>query len=99
MKTYETVVPENKPYEKVRCRKCDLCGAESQGEEWQSKGLWDVNQTVMAVEIRQKDGYNLPDGGSGTKIEVDLCPTCFKDKLVPWLISQGADIKAEEWDW
>lgn len=31
--------------------------------------------------------------------EVDICPDCFKNKLVPWLISQGAKIKQEDWDW
>jgi len=99
MKVYETVIPQNKPYERIKYRKCDLCGHESRGQEWEAVGLYGMNDTEMAIEIRQKEGTNYPEGGSGTKYEIDLCPTCFKDRLIPWLKSQGADIKTEEWDW
>jgi hypothetical protein len=99
MKVFERVVPENKPYDRLKCRKCDLCGVMSRGEHWEAKGIYESNETIIAVEVMQKEGANYYDGGSGTKYEVDLCPTCFKEKLIPWLNSQGAEIKQEEWDW
>jgi len=83
MKVYERVVPENKPYNRVKCRKCDLCGVESQGEQWEAKGTFESNKTIITVEVTQKEGMNYYDSGSGTKYEVDLCPTCFKEKLIP----------------
>ena len=87
------------PKKTVISRKCDLCPAKSKSEEWESKGCYDVNETEISVEIRQKEGESYPEGGSGKKYEIDLCPKCFKTKLIPWLKSQGADIKQEEWDW
>ena len=54
---------------------------------------------MVCVEVRQRQGVSYPEGGSGTEIEVDLCPTCFKEKLVPWLRSQGATIEEKEWEW
>ncbi len=31
--------------------------------------------------------------------DVDLCPECFKERLLPWLDSQGAKARIEDWDW
>lgn len=79
-----------------------MCGVESKGEEWPGKGIYDTNETVVAVEIRQKEGVTYPALGpaaEGTKYEIDICPVCFKEKLIPWLISQGANIKQENWDY
>lgn len=78
-------------------RKCDLCGF--MGDDDWDGGSYEVNETEISVTITQKDGDNFPSGGSGTKYEIDLCPDCFKDRLVPWLRSEGADIKQEDWYW
>lgn len=78
-----------------RC--CDLCGRAAKDDEWDA-GTYTVSETEILVEVRQKDGSAYPEGGSGTKYEVDLCPKCFKEKLVPWLISQGAKIEKLDWD-
>ncbi len=103
MKFYETKIKPPQPettYKKFLCRKCDLCGFETKhGDgEW-SGGWYDINDTDIRVEIKQKEGTNYPEGGSGTNYEIDLCPNCFKEKLVPWLKSQGANIEEQEWDW
>ena len=79
-------------------RKCDLCGTESKDSDWEA-GIYKVNETEIKIIIKQKDGSNYPEGGSGTEYEIDICPACFKDRLVPWLESQGADIEEQEWDW
>ena len=76
---------------------CDLCGKVAKHGNWETTG-WDMNETEVEVKIRQKDGKQYPDGGWGTKIVVDLCPICFKNKLIPWLESEGAEIEEQEWD-
>jgi len=98
MKQYEEKVVQH-TQRWVKCRKCDMCGVESDGRSWEAESIYYVNETEIRVEIRQKEGANYPEGGSGTKYEIDLCPKCFKEKLIPWLKSQGADIREEEWDW
>ena len=91
-KTYEETVLVEK--------RCDLCGVLGEPEDsWSPSGIYDVNETEVEVTVRQKEGSQYPDGGSGTQFVVDLCPTCFKYKLIPWLRSQGADLKQTDWDW
>lgn len=77
---------------------CDLCGVEAKGGDWES-GCYEVNEVEVQVTVRQKDGSNTPSGGSGEEYLIDLCPKCFKDRLVPWLNSEGANIESREWDW
>ena len=99
MKIYKTKIERHK-YQALIKRTCDLCGQESEQlneENWDARG-YDINETRITVKITQKEGSAYPEGGSGTKYDIDLCPDCFKDRLIPWLISQGAKIKQEEWD-
>ncbi len=79
---------------------CDLCGEEAENYDWRSNS-YNVNETEVSVRIKQKEGENCPPdgGGWGTEIKVDICPDCFKSKLVPWLKSQGVEIKEKDWDW
>ena len=79
---------------------CDLCGRESPGTGWTSE-LFEIDETELKVRtcVRRKKGSNYLDGGWGTEIEVDICPDCFKGKLVPWLKSQGVEIEEREWEW
>lgn len=99
MKIYKKKVIPAKEVTVVEQRKCDLCGKIGKDDRWESKSSYEINETVIEIEIRQKEGASYPEGGSGTKYEIDLCPDCFKNRLIPWLQSQGADIKTEEWDW
>ncbi len=99
MKIYdERVIPERKE-KYLKTRKCDLCGIAAKGAEWEGRSYYEVKETEIEIVIRQKEGSSYPEGGSGTKYEVDLCPDCFKNKLIPWLRSQNANIQKEEWDW
>ena len=101
MKQYEKRISEPREYDYLICRTCDLCGLKSNRaseSEWNGFS-YGVDETQVEIVVRQKEGSNYPEGGSGTKYDVDLCPKCFKEKLVPWLISQGARIKEEVWDW
>ena len=98
MKIYtDKVIPASTTKVLIK-RQCDLCGASAKNEDW-GASMYEVNKTEVTVAIEQKDGSSYPDGGSGDKYEIDLCPKCFKERLVPWLLSQGATIKQEEWDW
>jgi hypothetical protein len=98
MKQYEMrTVPERT--EKVCvCTTCDLCGKKAHVRSgWTCFG-YERNETVVKVQVKQREGTYYPESQSGTEYEVDLCPDCFKDKLIPWLISQGAKIEQKEWD-
>ena len=78
--------------------RCDLCDKVASGIGW-SSSRWDVNEYEAEVTIRGRDGESYPEGGSGKEYSVDLCPDCFKDRLLPWLVSQGANPRIRDWDW
>ncbi len=73
---------------------CDLCDKKTKHDEW---GI--QNYEVAETEITIREGFSYPDGGYGTKITIDICTSCFKTKLIPWLIKQGVNIKEEKWDY
>ena len=79
-------------------RRCDLCGLESKSADWLC-GAYEIAESEVKVSVTQRTGESYPEGGVGTEFEVDICPQCFKDKLVPWLKSQGANVVEQEWDW
>lgn len=68
---------------------CDLCKRNIPNE-----GSYEVNE----VTVSHKTGSSYPEGGSGEKVRVDLCPSCFDEKLIPWLTSQGVEPTTEEWE-
>ena len=68
---------------------CDLCKAEIKDERFE----------VSEVTVSFRKGSSFPEGGFGTKLDVDMCGTCFEEKLVPWLQSQGAEPVESDWDW
>jgi len=75
---------------------CDLCGEEAKGGVWErGKGIYNIND----VTINHVWGVSYPDDACGEKIEFDICPDCFDNKLVPWMESQGACVGKEEWEW
>ena len=76
---------------------CDLCGKVAKRGNWGSS-TYNVNEVEVEVTVRQKDGSSYPDGGWGTALEVDICPDCFKNTLIPFLRSKGAKIEEREWD-
>jgi uncharacterized protein (DUF2225 family) len=90
-KKKETV--ERDVLEEVRC---DLCGALAKHNKW-SQGFYEVNETDISVTVKQREGSSYPEGSMGTEYDIDLCPKCFKERLVPWLVSQGANIEQKDW--
>lgn len=43
-----------------------------------------------SVKILWRKGAAYPDYYSVTETSVDMCGACFKNKMLPWLESQGA---------
>lgn len=77
---------------------CDLCGAEAPNGIWPTPP-WHTDETEIMVKVKRREGEVYPEFGCGTEINVDLCPRCFVEKLVPWLRSEGVQIEEQEWDW
>jgi hypothetical protein len=73
---------------------CDLCGR-GLDDHYRDKRL--SSYYSDDVEIRRRQGTNYPDGGSGTESTVDMCGECWKTKFVPWLKTQGAAPRMNEW--
>lgn len=79
---------------------CELCGAKAVSASGSGENDWSRQQyRVHDTTVVCRDGTSYPDGGSGSEIVVDLCHECFRNKLVPWLEGQGAEIREKEWDW
>lgn len=97
MKVYEEYVIPAQTSRRCVSRTCDLCGKVGKGGEWDA-AVYEFNETEITVTIKQKEGSRYPEGGTGTEIEIDLCPDCFKAKLVPALQALGAKIEIKDWD-
>lgn len=89
MKQFEDVVVPKRTESKLVTTTCDLCTREI------TTGRFEVNE----VEISCKTGESYPEGGNGVITEIDMCQTCFIEKLIPWLKSQGVKTEPTEWDW
>lgn len=60
---------------------CDLCQRKTKGYDWRTK-----NGNMVGTR------NNLFSVAWKAEIEIDICPTCFIEKLIPWAESQGAII-------
>ena len=76
---------------------CDICGCVGSPRGWPVKD--GHNYEVRETKVHCKIGNSWPEGGSGVEYGVDICTDCFTGKLIPWLRSQGAVVREEEWDW
>lgn len=76
---------------------CDICGKEgSVWREWAPSLMYHDADTTIEYTF----GTSYPDGGSSTKLVLDICPDCFTGKLVPWVESFGIGKVREEYvDW
>lgn len=66
---------------------CDLCK-----NVIKEPGCYDINE----VTIEHKVGHRYPGDYCGERKTLDLCPDCFELKLIPWLQSQGAEMREED---
>lgn len=88
MKRYEKKIRPAQEYESLVETLCDIC----------RKPFTEGYGGVLETEVRMKTGYAHQDGGSGEETEFDICPGCFKEKLIPFLESLGAKPRVEDWD-
>lgn len=99
MKVHKDLIIPAHTVKKCVKRICDLCGKEANPHgEWKKESCYKVNETKI-VEIKHREGSSYPGVGYGEEIEFDLCPDCFRNKLVVWLKSQGAKIDYVEYDY
>lgn len=94
MKVMKTVKVPASTEQVLNYVKCELCGAQSRNENW-SPGQYEVTDPDVTLE----EGTHYPEGRSTTTIILDICPKCFKEKLIPWFISQGGTPRESESDW
>ena len=73
--------------------KCELCGAISKRDDWSQ--IYNVTEP----EVTLREGTNYPEGGCITTTRLDICPNCFKQKLIPWFVAQGGTPRVDENDW
>lgn len=89
MKHYTEVIIPARITNEVSHITCDLCK-----NKIQHKSSYDVDE----VTVSYRTGRSYPEGGDGTETEFDICNTCFTEKLVPWLIFQGAVPTITPWE-
>lgn len=73
---------------------CDLCGRKTQNDSWAKMPFG-----VEDVEISYESGERYPEGNFTELVSYDICPDCFKNKLVPWLEKQGAEPEVQDRNW
>lgn len=85
----ETVTEPAKQVTRQTALVCDMCGKKStySAYSW-GEDSYDANET----KVEHRSGSQYPEGGCTTTTAVDLCPTCFETKLIPWLEAQGCQI-------
>lgn len=93
MKIMRTVEKHIETHEEIDYRACDLCGRPTETQ--------DCHDCDAVEPLQHRYGTSYPEGGDGEEIEIDLCPSCFKNKLVPWLQSQTPlhPIAYEDWSY
>ena len=74
---------------------CDICKKETESG-WRN-GCFDTTDTT--IEYKTGSYYGHYEGGSEEKIEFDICPECFMNKLIPALKNLGAEPTITERDW
>lgn len=68
---------------------CDFCSSKI------SNSYYAVSETTVECRF----GHSYPEGGSATTLDVDICMNCFESKLIPWIKSQGVEMRETESDW
>ncbi len=97
IKTQEVKKQVEQKYTEIVEVKCDLCGLVHPVPRNYGDGIfgdrnWSKGQFgIESVKVLHEDGSHYPDSDRESTItSFDICPGCFKDKLVPWLQAQGA---------
>jgi hypothetical protein len=80
---------------------CDLCGASIPCTFVASDGSvdWTGGYEVANTTVSLTEGFRYDGNGHLEFRAYHLCPNCFKTKLEPWLVAQGAAPTLHETDY
>lgn len=95
MRNYEY---REKPAEKYKLLKeciCDLCGHKSTELFNDPERYGDYSQ----ITVEMQEGTCYPESHSYTTTYYDICPNCFKNKIMRFLNNEGASPTEENNDW
>lgn len=94
MRVYEEkkVVKKEKFLVRTSCVFCETIA----NDGYLDSSSGEIDKAEVEVNITQKKNMRSQEDGHGTRINLDLCSECFKNKLIPWLVGEGADIE-EDW--
>lgn len=100
MKKYKTV-KETRQTSKFVEQTCDICGYVCKYQDWDNDPNQNTNEFSSSyfdtdVEIKYRYGINYPEGGHGFEYNLDVCPKCFIEKIVPLLKTNK---EPNKWDW
>jgi hypothetical protein len=74
---------------------CDICKRRADrpgGGQWDAPSAYTVSETSVSCE----EGDASPEGGNIESLSFDICPTCFKEKLIPFFALFGAKPHSSE---
>lgn len=74
---------------------CDPCGRRA---PIPSRGDFADDYEVKECTVEMKTGSSYPEGGDVKTTSFDVCPDCFRARLIPWMESQGAKPSTDEYD-
>jgi len=76
--------------------RCDICGRKAPkpgGDHPWKEEIYDIHD----VDVKLREGDQYPDSGSGEETSFDICPKCFKERLIPALFAMGAQPRKVDW--
>ena len=79
----------------LTCLACGRPGEESWSADWYDVASTKIKISKVLVEADKGKAY--PEDQFGERLEVDLCPVCFEQKLLPWLRAQRAKVEWEDY--
>lgn len=100
---HERTVSKTQEVSEVVSVECDFCGSHRP-----PFGRWPADRSTAKYEdgnyyreeadrLRLSRGTHFPEGGSGEAWDLDICPACFEQKILPLALE---DRRApRDWDW
>ena len=80
---------------------CDLCSEErAESDNWPKSQNHNCNgHNVRETTVGYEYGMTYPEGGRIEVLSFDICPSCFINKLIPWVEQQGGKVSTKEIDY
>lgn len=92
----EKYKPEPQEYERIVETICDICGKQQTYEVDEEFGTWDNDAfSIACVSMRYRKGSRYPEGTNYEDQIFDICPSCWKKHILPFIKSFGAKPRKE----